>query len=157
MSTPATKRRYERFSCDILMEARRTGLASLLTRKNLGIRLVDMSEVGIQFVARDRLEKGAKLVIAVRIPRVADTIEGTVVIHWCLANGKSVGEFLAGAEFIKMPDGTLAKIQFLRKYVRSPEYKLRPGAGFVPPPDAPAPPPKKPDGGGITFVDNPRT
>lgn len=154
MSTPATKRRYERFDCDIEIEAFHTGLASLLKRKNVGVRLVNMSECGIQFVAGDRLAKGQKLAIGVKIPRVPDRIEGTVVIHWCLANGKRVGEFLAGAEFVKMPDGTLTKIQQLRKLVRSAEYR-KPVGGWV---ETKAPAQKKkPDEGGIEFVNNPRT
>ena len=96
---------------------------------------------------------GSSVADVEKIPRVPDKIEGTVVVHWCLANGKRLGEFLAGAEFIKMPDGTLAKIQLLRKFVRSPEFRFKPVAAWV----DPAAPPKKPDDGGLKFVDNPRT
>jgi hypothetical protein len=164
---PATKRRYERFKTEnLLVEAYRLSIIPLFnSHKNIAIRGVDISECGIQLVVGARLDAGMHLRISARVPKIADVIEGEVAVRWCVANGKRTGEFLIGAEFVRMPDGTLTKIQALRRYYRSAEYKQG-AAGLLtkqgttqPAPADGAPPPDEPksDGGGLSIVNNPNT
>ena len=124
MPGPVTKRRYERFDVkDAPLEAFKLGLLSrLISRGSIGRLLVNISECGVQIVLTERLELGTKLRIAAKIPKVSDTIEGEVVIRWCVPLG-SGGEFLAGAEFYSMPNGTANKIQHLRKFYKSAEWR----------------------------------
>jgi hypothetical protein len=125
MPSPVTKRRYERFDVkDAPLEAYRLGLLSLLTsRSSIGRLLVNISECGVQITLTERLAPGARLRIAAKIPKVSDTIEGEIVIRWCVPNGSAGGEFFAGAEFVSMPNGTANKIQHLRRFYKSVEFK----------------------------------
>ena len=124
---PATRRRYERV---ILTECpadvfRLRALSFLNSRTSIGRKLINLSEVGVQVSVTERLELGARIRLSAKIPKVGDIIEGELVVRWCATNLHVAGEFFVGAEFTTMPPGQMARIQQLRKLLRSAQFKLK--------------------------------
>jgi hypothetical protein len=123
---PTTKRRYERvLTLDCPAEVYKLGLLSIFSKANIGKKLINVSEVGLQVSLTQVVSVGSKIRVIAQIPAFKDTIEGELAIRWCAPNLHNTDEFFAGAEFISMPAGQFNKIQQLRKASRSETYKQK--------------------------------
>ncbi len=143
-----TKRRYERIAlvnCPAEVYRLRS-LSILNSRTNIGRRLINLSEVGVQVAVSERLAPDTRIRVVAKIPSFADTIEGEFSVRWCATNMHVPGEFFAGAEFTSMPSGQVAKIQQLRKVFRSAQFRQKLTTKVR----------EKREGGGFRFIDNPR-
>ena len=124
---PATRRRYERvILTDCPAEVYRLrAIRFLSSRTNIGRKLVNLSEVGVQISVTERIDLDARIRIVAHIPKFADTVQGEFAVRWCATNMHVPGEFFVGAEFVTMPPGQVAKIQQIRKLFRSALFKQK--------------------------------
>ncbi|MBI2931788.1 MAG: PilZ domain-containing protein [Planctomycetes bacterium] len=86
---------------------------------------MDMSEVGMRITLPEQLSIGEKLRLVAQLGIFKDFIEGECCVVWCAASPRAQGEFIAGVEWTCLAPGHFAKIQQIRRTMRSKEFQQK--------------------------------
>jgi len=86
---------------------------------------VNLSEVGIGLAVPERVTEGEKLRLVARVEIFADTIEGEGTVVWCAPAALANGLWKCGLEWTNLAPGHFAKIQQMRKAMRSKEFQQK--------------------------------
>jgi hypothetical protein len=123
----ASRRRYERIPltrCSV--EVFRYIFFGMKEKAMAGKAVgVDLSEVGIGLALPERVTEGEKLRLVARVEIFADTIEGEGTVVWCAPNALANGLWKCGLEWTSLVPGHFAKIQQMRKAMRSKEFQQK--------------------------------
>ena len=120
------RRRHVRFEVDgARITLYREGLLSLvgLGKENKARVALDLSEGGLQVVARERLPIGAKVRIHLEIEKFKDAIEAAAVVRWCYQNAQKKADFHVGLQFTDLASLESRKIASMRDFFASPQYR----------------------------------
>ncbi len=96
-----------------------------LNRKNEARIAVNLSEGGILVITHSKLTPGAKVVLRVEMEKYKDVIEAEGEVRWCYASAKDGSDYYAGVEFVKLAPENLSRIQGMRAWFTSPEFKQK--------------------------------
>ncbi len=123
----ASRRRYERMAlsrCSV--EVFRYVFFGMKEKAMAGKAAgVDLSEVGMGLALPEKVTVGEKLRLVARVEMFADTIEGEGTVVWCASNPRANGLFNVGVEWTNLVPGHFAKIQQMRKTMRSKEFQQK--------------------------------
>ena len=120
------RRRHVRFEVDgATLTLYREGLLSLvgLGKENKAKVALDISEGGLQVVARERLPIGARVRIHLEIEKFQDAIEAAAVVRWCYQNAQKKADFHVGLQFTDLPSVESRKIASMRDFYNSPQHR----------------------------------
>ncbi|OHB71618.1 MAG: hypothetical protein A2W23_01165 [Planctomycetes bacterium RBG_16_43_13] len=128
------RRRWIRFSIsDYAFTCRKKDIFGLLTlRRNIADTLSDISTGGVRFITREHLRKGHKVYIKIALDKFGDTIEAIGKVKWVRDIPKSIksnrpAEYFIGAEFIKISDEDIKRIEHMRSWFTSPHSRITKG------------------------------
>jgi len=120
------RRKHLRFEVDgATITLYREGLLSLvgLGKENKAKIALDLSEGGLQVVARERLPIGAKVRIHLEIEKFKDAIEAPAVVRWCYQNAQKKADFHVGLQFTDLASLESRKIASMRDFYNSPQHR----------------------------------
>ncbi len=84
-------------------------------RRNLARELVDLSRKGVRLKVAERLKPGACYVLTLHMNRFSDGLKATAEVRWCRPEAPpAAAGFLAGLQFLDLPDERVKMIDFLR-------------------------------------------
>lgn len=92
---------------------RRLGVQGL--RKNLALRLQDLSERGLRLSLVEPVEPGTPVSLTLHFSAFADSVDAEGEVRWCRKSGN---ENHAGVWFIDLPEANRKKIEFARKLLK---------------------------------------
>ncbi len=120
------KRVAPRFVVDdyIVTCLRQGPLSSLGLKKNLARQVVDLSRKGVQLVVTDQLQPGVLVQFTLHLNKFADTLETGAEVRWCRPDSAS-GAFLAGIQFLSLPEDKRKMIDFMMGWFTSYQHKYR--------------------------------
>lgn len=96
-----------------------------LNRRNEARVAVNLSEGGILVITHAKLNPGSKVHLRVEMEKYKDVIEAEGEVRWCYASAKDASNFYAGVEFVKLPSENLTRINQMRAWFTSPEFKQK--------------------------------
>lgn len=96
-----------------------------LSRKNEARVAVNLSEGGILVITHSKLNPGSKVHLRLEMEKFKDIIEAEGEVRWCYASAKDASDFYAGVEFVKLPPENVSRINQMRAWFTSPEFKQK--------------------------------
>ena len=94
-----------------------------LGKKNKARAALDLSEGGVRILTSERIPPGTRVRIRIEVDKYKDAIEATGVVRWCYQSTKKATDFFAGAMFVDLPPDQVKKINRMRAWFTSPQYK----------------------------------
>ena len=61
--------------------------------------------------------------IKIEMEKYSDSVEATGVIRWCYQSAKKKTDFFAGVQFLDLDAATRRKINLMREWFTSPQYR----------------------------------
>lgn len=96
-----------------------------LNRKNEARVAVNLSEGGVLVLTNNKLKAGTPVHLRIELESHKDVIEAEGEVRWCYASAKDATDFYAGIEFVKLAPANLSRIQGMRAWFTSPEFKAK--------------------------------
>jgi c-di-GMP-binding flagellar brake protein YcgR len=96
-------------------------------RVSRGRAAINLSEGGAMLLVCETLPVGTPIIVRIEMDGQEDFIEAKAVVRWCEQGGRNEKDFHAGIQFDALSDADLRKIDRMREWVTSPEYKSRRG------------------------------
>jgi len=96
-----------------------------LNRKNEARVAVNLSEGGLLVITQSKLNPGAKVHLRIEMEKFKDVIEAEGEVRWCYASAKDASDFYAGVEFVKLAQENVSRINQMRAWFTSPEFKQK--------------------------------
>lgn len=127
MPTPKNIRRYPRFKVDdeasiILYPDKLLNFVGIGT-SNRAKAAINLSEGGVLVRTGERLEKGSRVRLTISIEKFGDRFECVGQVCWCYAAAHVTKEFFAGIRFVDLPEADRKKIEKMRSWFTSKEYR----------------------------------
>ncbi len=94
-------------------------------RKNEARVAVNLSEGGILVSTHAKMSPGAKVQLRIEMEKFKDVIETEGEVRWCYVSARNSTEYYTGIQFVKMAPAHLAKINQMRAWFTSPEFKQK--------------------------------
>src|SRR5258708_1729008 len=94
-------------------------------RKNEARVAVNLSEGGLLVSTHGKLSPGAKVQLRIEMEKFKDVIETEGEVRWCYVSARNSTEYYTGIQFVKMAPAHLAKINQMRAWFTSPEFKQK--------------------------------
>jgi c-di-GMP-binding flagellar brake protein YcgR len=119
MLTPVEKRKAIRFSVqDYVITVFRQGtLAAQGLKRNLGRRVLDISQSGAQLELSETLEPGTLILLSLHFNSLSDSFEALAAVRWTRPDaGVAGGSYRAGLQFLNLGDSQRKMIEFMRKW-----------------------------------------
>jgi c-di-GMP-binding flagellar brake protein YcgR len=123
---PQEKRSAVRFVLqDYVITVHRQGaLASQGLRKNLGRRVLDISQTGVQLEISEALESGSLIQFTLHLNALSDSLDALAAVRWCRPDAATAGgAYRCGLQFLNLGDAQRKKIEFMRKWFTRPKKK----------------------------------
>ena len=126
---PENIRRWARFKVDdaanvVLYPEKLLNFMGLGT-KNRAKAAVNLSEGGVLVRTTEKIPKGTRVRLTISIDKFSDRFECVGVVRWCYAAARSKSDYYAGVSFLDLPPADIKKIEKMRSWFTSPEYKNR--------------------------------
>ncbi len=107
-------------------------MSEVLLKRNIARHLCDISKGGIRFCTWKKLPQGKKLRFKFKLPKFGDEFSVTAEVRWCgEISPKQEAEFGAGyfvgCKFIDIDPKITYKIEAMKRWFTSPEYRARHG------------------------------
>ena len=121
-------RRHGRFRIDeaeVVVFPERFLTALGLGRSNRAKEAVNLSEGGCLVRCREKLTRGEKVRIRIRMEKFDDLFNCSGEVRWCFESASEAGEFYAGIAFLDLPTGHAGKITKMRSWFTSKEYRMQ--------------------------------
>ena len=90
-----------------------------------GRAAINLSEGGAMLLVCDPLAVGTRVLVRIEIEDRQEFVEATGEVRWCEPEGRNGKDFHAGIEFVALPPEDRRKIDRMRDWFSSPEYKSR--------------------------------
>lgn len=94
-------------------------------RKNEARVAVNLSEGGILVSTRGKLAPGTKVQLRIEMEKFKDIIEAEGEVRWCYVSARDASDYYTGIQFLKLPSAAVSKINRMRAWFTSPEFKQR--------------------------------
>jgi len=123
---PEEKRKAARFELyDYVITVYRQGaLASQGLKRNLGRRVLDISQSGVQLEVSESLDAGALVQFTLHLNALSDSLDALAAVRWCRPDPAVAGSsWRAGFQFLNLGDAQRRKIEFMRKWFTRPRKK----------------------------------
>jgi hypothetical protein len=123
---PQEKRSAVRFALyDYVITVYRQGtLASQGLKKNVGRRVLDISQSGAQLELSESLEAGSLVQFTVHLNALSDSLDALAAIRWCRPDPSTAGSsYRGGLQFLNLGESQRKKIEFMRKWFARPRKK----------------------------------
>ena len=120
------RRAYPRFDVDeVRVTLYKEGLLTKIGigKANKGRFALNLSEGGVRMTVSERVIPGTKVRVRIEIEKYQDAIEAAGEVRWCYQNAQKPAEFFAGVMFLDLDDASRRKIQMMREWFTSPQYK----------------------------------
>ena len=126
---PENIRRWPRFNIDeeaavVLYPEKLLNFVGLGTA-NRAKAAVNLSEGGVLVRTTEKIPRGTRVRLTISIGKFADRFECVGVVRWCYAAARSDTDYYAGVSFLDLPPADVKKIEKMRSWFTSPEYKAR--------------------------------
>jgi hypothetical protein len=90
-----------------------------------GRAAINLSEGGAMLLVCEPLAVGTRVVVRIEVEDREEFVEATGEVRWCEPEGRNGKDFHAGIEFVALPPEDRRKIDRMRDWFSSPEYKSR--------------------------------
>src|SRR5579862_2218174 len=94
-------------------------------RVSRGRAAINLSEGGAMLLVCEALPVGTPILVRIEMEGQEDFIEAKAVVRWCEQDGRNDKDFHAGIQFDDLSEADLRKIDRMREWFTSPEYKSR--------------------------------
>ena len=130
-SGPATRnlRRWPRFKVDdeaaIVLFPEKLRNFMGLGRSNRARAAVNLSEGGVLVRTSVKLAEGTRVRLTINLTKFSDRFDCVGEVCWCYAAAHGEGEYYVGLRFLDLPASDIKKIEKMRSWFTSSEYKAR--------------------------------
>ena len=122
-------RRWPRFKVDdeaaIVLYPEKLRNFMGLGRANRAKAAVNLSEGGVLVRTSAKLEEGTRVRLTIRIAKFSDRFRCIGEVCWCYAAAHGKDEYYAGVRFLDLPPSDTKKIEKMRSWFNSSEYKAK--------------------------------
>jgi len=94
-------------------------------RKNEARVAVNLSEGGLMVSTHGKLKPGVKVQLRIEMEKFKDVIETEGEVRWCYVSARNASEYYTGIQFVKLAPAHLSKINQMRAWFTSPEFKQK--------------------------------
>lgn len=126
---PRNVRRWPRFKVDeetaIVLYPEKLRNFMGLGRSNRAKAAVNLSEGGVLVRTTEKLEPETRVRLTISIEKFGDKFDCIGEVAWCYASARSSSEFYAGVKFLDLPPSDIKKIEKMRSWFSSPEFKAK--------------------------------
>jgi hypothetical protein len=92
-------------------------------RANRAKAAVNLSAGGVLVRASEKIPKGTRVRLKISLQKFGDQFDCVGQVCWCFAAARSTHEYYMGISFIDLPEADAKKIEKLRAWFTSAEYK----------------------------------
>lgn len=120
------RRRHPRFGVDECQATLyREGLLTVLgmSKNNRARAALDLSEGGVRFITAERLPIGTRVRMIIQMEKYRDEIEASGEVRWCYQSLKKTEDYYVGVEFLNLDAAQKRKINLMREWFTSPQYR----------------------------------
>lgn len=96
-----------------------------LGKGNKALDVMNLSEGGVLLKSLEKVAKGSKVHVRLKLEKYQDVFHADGIVRWCVLNPYAPVEYFMGVEFVKMKDAQAKKLQKMRDWFTSPEYKAK--------------------------------
>ena len=125
---PENIRRWPRFKVDdaaaVVLYPEKLVNFMGLGKTNRAKAAVNLSEGGVLVRTNEKLARGSRVKLTISIQKFSDHFECVGVVRWCYAAARTK-DFYAGISFLDLPPADIKKIEKMRSWFTSSEYKNR--------------------------------
>lgn len=127
---PENARRFPRFKVDdaaaVVMYPEKQLLNFVgLGKQNRAKAAINLSEGGVLVRTTEKIPRGTKVRLSISIEKFGDKFECLGEVRWCYQAARSEKEYYAGVRFLDLPANEAKKIEKMRGWFTSPEYKQK--------------------------------
>ena len=94
-------------------------------RKNEARVAVNLSEGGLMVSTQGKLAPGSKVQLRIEMEKFKDVIDTEGVVRWCYVSARDASDYYTGIQFVNLAPAHLSKINQMRAWFTSPEYKQK--------------------------------
>lgn len=123
---PEEKRKTSRFSVEdyVVTLYRQGSLAAQGLKRNLGRRVLDLSQSGAQMEVSEAMEAGALVQFTLHFNTFSNSLDALAAVRWCRPDPGVAGTaYRAGLQFLNVGDPQRKMIEFMRKVFAKPKRK----------------------------------
>jgi len=120
------RRRHLRFGVDECQATLfREGLLTVfgMSKNNRARAALDLSEGGVRFITVERLPIGTRVRMIIQMEKYKDEIEASGEVRWCYQSLKKTEDYYVGVEFLGLDAAQKRKINQMREWFTSPQYR----------------------------------
>ena len=121
-------RKHVRFQVDdatALMYVRGFMSSLGLGRSNIARGLMNLSEGGVMLRSQEKVSRGEKVHVHLKMDKYQDEFEGDGIVRWCVPSPRKADEYLIGVQFETLKEEQAKKLAKMRDWFTSPEFKAR--------------------------------
>lgn len=126
---PENVRRWPRFKVDdetqVILYPEKLLNFMGLGRANRAKAAINLSEGGVLVRTTEKIPRGTRVKLNISIEKFSDRFECVGVVRWCFQAARSDKDFYAGVSFEDLPPADVKKIEKMRSWFTSPEYKAK--------------------------------
>ena len=126
---PENVRRWHRFKVDdaanVVLYPEKLLNFMGLGKTNRAKAAVNLSEGGVLVRTTEKLSRGSRVRLTISIQKFSDRFECVGVVRWCYAAARTKEDYYAGISFLDLPPADIKKIEKMRSWFTSSEYKNR--------------------------------
>ena len=126
---PENVRRWPRFKVDdeaaVVLYPEKLLNFMGLGRSNRAKAAVNLSEGGVLVRTTEKIARGTRVRLTISIEKFSDRFECVGIVRWCYAAARSKDDYYAGISFLDLPPADIKKIEKMRSWFTSAEYKNR--------------------------------
>lgn len=128
-SSPKNVRRWPRFKVDdeaaVVVYPEKLLNFMGLGRGNRAKAAVNLSEGGVLVRTSEKLARGTRVRLTISIEKFSDRFDCAGEVRWCYQAARSDKDYYAGISFVDLPPSDVKKIEKMRSWFTSPEYKQK--------------------------------
>lgn len=94
-------------------------------RQNEARVAVNLSEGGILVSTLGKLVPGTRVQLRIEMEKFKDVIETEGEVRWCYMSARDASDYYTGIQFLKLAPAHLSKINQMRAWFTSPEFKQK--------------------------------
>lgn len=125
--SPKNVRRWPRFKVDdeaaVVLYPEKLLNFMGLGRANRAKAAINLSEGGVLVRTTEKIPRGTKVRLTISIDKFSDRFDCVGVVRWCYQAARSEKDYYAGVSFEDLPPGDRKKIEKMRSWFTSPEYR----------------------------------
>ncbi|HEX7897665.1 MAG TPA: PilZ domain-containing protein [Planctomycetota bacterium] len=96
-----------------------------LGKSNRAKAAVNLSEGGVLVRTTEKIPRGTRVRLTISIDKFSDRFECVGIVRWCYGAARSKSDYYMGVSFLDLPPADIKKIEKMRGWFTSPEYKAK--------------------------------